>query len=228
VLSICSLIISELAVTSDRSQFTGRLAGATQIIFAILISGFSLFQFEPGFLPRGVVLIGVFAAPGVVGLIGVHSRRPALLLAAGLASALGSFTAFSLVTLIFLIPSVLFLVGAVRLAGGNPGSARGGLVGGIAQLALAIAIVPLLVGAGAAGLLITDSACWTTYGSGLGSRVVMQPYTNGEMELPTDATSMNCATGLISPQGVGLAVLLDGAAFGLALLATRRRSRIAA
>jgi hypothetical protein len=47
------------------------------------------------------------------------------------------------------------------------------------------------------------------------------------MELPTDATSMNCATGLISPEGVGLAVLLDGAALVLALLATRRRSRIA-
>jgi hypothetical protein len=204
------------------------LASATQIIFAILISSFSFFQFEPGFLPRGVVLIGVFAAPGVVGLIGVRARRPALLLAAGLASALGSFTAFSLVTLIFLIPSMLFLVEAVRLAGGNPGSARSAVVGGIAQLALAIAIVALLVGAGASGLLITDSACWTTYGSGLGSRVVVQPYTNGEMELPTDATSMHCATGLISPQGVGFAVLLDGATFGLALLATRRRPRIAA
>ena len=213
---------------SDRSQVTGRLAGATQVIFAILVSGFSLFQFEPGFLPRGVVLIGVFAAPSVVGLIGVRARRPALLLGAGLASAVGSFTAFSLVTLIFLVPSMLFLVGAVRLAGGYPETGRGGLVDGLAQLAITIAIVPLLVGAGASGLLITDSACWTTYGSGLGSRVVVQPYTTGEMELPTDATSMHCATGLISPQGVGLAVLLDGAALGLALLATRRRSRIAA
>jgi hypothetical protein len=212
---------------SDRSQFAGRVACVTQIIFAILISSFSFFQFEPGFLPRGVVVIGVFATPGVVGLIGVRSRRPALLLAAGLASAAGSFTAFSLVTLIFLVPSVLFLVGAVRLAGRNPGSAPGGLVGGLAQLAIAVTIFPLLIGAGAAGLLITDSACWTTYGSGLGSRIVVQPYANGEMELPTGATSMHCATGLISPQGVGLAVLLDGAALGLALLATRRRSRIA-
>ena len=213
---------------SDRSQFTGRLAGATQIIFAILISGFSLFQFEPGFLPRGVVLIGVFAAPGVVGLIGVRARRPALLVAAGLTSAVGSFIAFSGVSLIFLIPSVLFLVGAVRLASGNLGSPRGGWTSGLAQALIAVAIVPLLIGAGASGLLITDSACWTTYGSGLDSHIVVQPYTNGEMELPTDATSMHCATGLISPQGVGLAVVLDGAALGLAFLATRRRSRIAA
>lgn len=213
---------------SDRSRFIGRLAGATQIIFAILIGSISWFQYEPGFVPRGVVVIGVFAAPGVVGLIGVRSRRPGLLLAAGLTSALGSFTAFSLVTLIFLIPSVLFLVGAFRLARGNPGSPRGGLVGGLAQLAIAVTLVPLLIGAGASALLITDSACWTTYGSGLGSRIVVQPYANGEMEVPTDATSMNCATGLISAQGVGLALLMDGASLGLAILATRRRSRIAA
>jgi hypothetical protein len=212
---------------SDRSQYLGRLASATQIIFAILLGGVASFSSEPGFLPRGVVIVGVFGAAGVVGLIGVRARRPVLLVAAGVTSALGSFTAFSLVTLIFLIPSVLFLAGAVRLAAGKPGSPRGGWVRGLAQLAIAILIIPLLIGAGASALLITDSACWTTYGTGLGSRVEMQPYSNGEMELPTDATSMNCATGLISARGVGLAAVLDGAALGLALLAARRRARVA-
>lgn len=207
----------------DRSQSLGRLAGATQIIFAILLGGVASFTFEPGFLPRGVVVAAVFGAAGVVGLVGVRSRRPALLVAAGLTSAIGSFTAFSLVTLIFLISSVLFFFGAAQLAVGDRGAPRGNWVGGLARLGIAVAIVPLLVGGGASALLITDSACWTTYGAGLGSRVVVQPYTNGEMELPADATSMNCATGLISLRGVGLAVLLDGAAIGLAILASRRR-----
>ncbi|MEA2672823.1 MAG: hypothetical protein QOI92_15 [Chloroflexota bacterium] len=182
-----------------------------------------MFQFEPGFLPRGVVVLGVFAAPGMVGLIGVRSRRPALLLGAGLASAVGAFTAFSLVTLIFLIPSLLFLIGAVRLAGGNPGSPRGGWTSGVMQVAIAVAIVPLLIGAGAAALLVTDSGCWTTFTTPAGPRIEVQPYTNGPIELTEPRTSMTCSTGLISPLGVGLAVVLDGGALGLAMLATRRR-----
>jgi hypothetical protein len=207
----------------DRSQFIGRLAGATQITFAVLIGAVASFGFEPGFLPRGAVLMAIFALPGVIGLIGTRAGRPALLVAAGLTSAVGSFIAFSGVTLIFLIPSVLFFLGAIRFAAGPPASSRVGVIGGLTQLLIAATIVPLLVGAGASAILLTDSGCWTEYMSSSGIRVEMQPYTNGEIGVPPGASSMGCSTGLISPRGVGLAALLGGAAIGLALVASRRR-----
>ena len=50
---------------------------------------------------------------------------------------------------------------------------------------------------------------------------------DSEMEVPQGATSMGCSSGLISPRGVGLGALLDGAAIGLAILAARRRDRSA-
>jgi hypothetical protein len=207
---------------SNVSQFLGRLAAATQIIFAILLGMVASFRFEPGFLPRGEVIVCVFALPGLIGLLGIRARRPALLVAAGLASGIGSFTAFSGVTLIFLIPSLLFLFGAARLGAGR-GAERGGWISAGAQLALAVAIVPSLVGAGAAGLLVTDAACWTAFPSPIGTRVEILPYTNGPIELTVPGSSMECAQGLISARGVGLAALLDGAAIGMALVAARRR-----
>lgn len=207
----------------DRSQFIGRLAGTTQVVFAVLIGVVASFAVEPGFVPRGPILMGIFALPGVVGLIGVRARRPALLVAASLTSGVGSFIAFSGVTLIFLVPTVLFVFGAVALAGAPVGSPREGVVRGVAQLLIATLIVVLLIGGGASALLLTDSGCWTVYQSAIGVRVETQPYSNGEMEVPQGATSMGCSTGLISLRGVGLAVVLEGAAIGLAMLASRRR-----
>ncbi|HYK96020.1 MAG TPA: hypothetical protein VE011_09175 [Candidatus Dormibacteraeota bacterium] len=209
----------------DRSQFIGRLASTTQILFAVLIGSVASFAFEPGIVPRGAILMAIFAVPGVIGLIGVRAHRPALLVAAGLTSGVGSLVAFSGVTLVFLIPCLLFLVGAARLAAGTTGSSRGGVVGAVGQLVIAAAIVPLLVGAGASALLVTDTGCWALYPSAIGIHVEMRPYSNGEMEVPPGATSMGCSSGLISLRGIGLGVLLDGAALGLACLAARRRDR---
>lgn len=207
-----------------RSAFIGRLAAITQITFAMIIGVVASFQFEAGFVPRGAALLVVFALPGLVGLIGVGARRPALLVAAGLVSTFGAFIAFSGVTLIFLIPALLFFAGAARLAGAPvAGAARERAASGLVQVVLAAAIVVLLLGAGASTLLVTDSGCWTMFRSGSGVRIETGPFTSGEVSVPLDAVSTACSTGLLSARGTGLGAVLGGAALALALVAARRR-----
>lgn len=207
-----------------RSAFIGRLAGITQITFATIIGVLASLQFEAGFVPRGAALLVVFALPGLVGLIGVGARRPALLVAAGMASTVGAFIAFSGVTLIFLIPALLFFAGAIRLAGApEAGAARERPLGGLVQIVLAAAIVVLLLGAGASTLLVTDSGCWTTYRTPTGVRVETGPFSTGEMVVPLGAESATCSTGLLSARGAGLGAVLGGTALALALVTARRR-----
>jgi len=94
-----------------------RLGALTQLVFALLIGGVSGLAGdpEPDFVPRPVVLLAIFALPGLVGLLAIARHRPAMVLAAGIASAVGSFVAFSGVTLIFLVPASLMLIGAARV-----------------------------------------------------------------------------------------------------------------
>jgi|GEM_PF-2855655 hypothetical protein len=212
---------------TDRSQFIGRLAGITQIVFAALIGVVASFAAEPGFIPRGAVLFMLFGLPGVIGLIGTAARRPALLVAAGLTSAIGSLIAFSGVTLIFLVPSLMFFLGAARVASVTSDSPWGGWLHGIVQLGVGVAIVVLLVGAGASALLVTDSGCWTKFETPTGGRVETAPYSTGEIEVSSGASEAGCSTGLISLRGLGLGALLGSAAVALTVLAARRRQPVA-
>src|SRR5213593_383457 len=93
----------------------GRLASTTQFVFAGLLAVIASADPEPGFLPRGVVIFLVFSIPALVGWLGAARSRPALLIGAGLTSFVGAFIAFSGVTLIFLIPALLFVFGAVQV-----------------------------------------------------------------------------------------------------------------
>jgi hypothetical protein len=206
----------------DRAQFLGRLASATQLVFAGLFGGLASLQFEPGFVPRGTLLLIVFALPAIVGFTGTTKRRPALLAAAGVTSAIGAFIAFSGVTLIFLMPALLFLVAAVRLALTTTGLALSALLPGIARLVISAAVVVLIVGTEAAGLLITDSACWSEFRGPTGVRIETAPYSTGAMEIPPGATVSGCSTGNISARGVGLAGVLALAALGMTCLVARR------
>jgi hypothetical protein len=206
-------------------RFLGRLAGITQVAFAAMLGGLaSAGGHQPEFVPRGVVLFVALGLPGAVGLLGTERRRPTLLVAAALTSFVGSFVAFSGVTLIFLVPSVLFAAGAVSLELGPP-RGTGGLVAGLGRLAASLAIVVLLVGAGASALIITDSGCWTEVRTPLGSQIVPSPYSE-EQTLGGDAIRAGCSTGLISPRGVGLAVALWSTALGLAHLSSQRRPAV--
>lgn len=213
------------APAARQPQFLGRLASLTQLVFAGLIAGVSAFagSGDPDFVPRWAVLFLWYALPGAIGLIGVQARRPWLLIAAGLATAVGSIVAMSGVTLIFLVPALLFLYGAARLAGSSPPAVGVGWAGGLAQVGLAAAIVVLVVAAGASAILNTDAACWTEYRTPTGIRIELMPFSSGEIQVPDGATSVSCSTGLMSARGVGLAGLLGAAALGLALIGARRR-----
>jgi hypothetical protein len=212
--------------SEDRAAFPGRLAGAVQITFAVLIGGASALAGggSPEFPPRGLVLFAIYAIPGIVGLIGVAERRPALLLAAAATSTVGSVIAFSGVTLIFLVPAILFLYGAVRIASVRSTAISGFASGILAGSVLAAVLTVLTVGAGASALLITDEQCWATYETPGGVRYEAAPYTTGEMGVPTGAVAFSCSTGVISLRGVGLASLLGSGALALAV-ATRRRPK---
>lgn len=190
-----------------QAQSVARLGALTQVVFAGLIGGLSGMagSAEPGFLPRPLVLFGVYALPGVIGLLAIARRRPATLLAAGSASAVGSFLAFSLVTLIFLIPALLMLLGAAAIRG---------LPGGWADRALgalrAVLVLALLLGAGGAALFITDERCWTWHETPFGVVMEPAPVPTGDMGIPVDApgSGFGCSNGTISGRGVALALAL--------------------
>lgn len=216
---------------NDRAQpgvFMGRLASATQLIFAALlgsvplISGLAQSTTTPDIIPRGLVIWGLFSLPGLVGLVAVREQRPALLLAAGAASALGSTISFSLVTLIFLVPATMFVTVGLReprrfVAGRSAAS-----VGGLVHIGIAAAVLGLIVGAGISALLTTESGCWTTYRTPTGVRTEMAPYSTGEMTVPEGAESSGCTTGLLSARGVGLGAFLGVGALALSVIGSRR------
>jgi hypothetical protein len=210
----------------ERAAFAGRLAGTVQILFAMLIGGVSALAggAAPDFLPRGVVLLLIYSLPGVVGLLGVAERRPALLLAAAAASAVGSLVAFSGVTLIFLVPAVIFLVGAARLASADAVGAGMSMRSTLAGVVVAAVLVMLMVGAGASALLVTDERCWTMYETqGGGIRYEAAPVATGEVAVPEGALSYGCSNGVISARGVGLGGLLGGSALAIVIVTGRRR-----
>lgn len=198
-----------------QAQSVARLGALTQLVFAGLIGGLSGMagSAEPGFLPRPLVLFGVYALPGVIGLLAIARRRPATLLAAGSASAVGSFLAFSLVTLIFLIPALLMLLGAAAIRG---------LPGGWADRALgalrAVLVLALLLGAGGAALFITDERCWTWHETPFGVVMEPAPIPTGESQISVDTagSGFGCSNGVLSAGGVGLGVVIAIAAVAVA------------
>jgi hypothetical protein len=217
---------------NDQAQpglFVGRLASATQLIFAALLgsvpflSGLANSVTTPDIVPRGLVIWALFSLPGLVGLIAVRERRPALLLAAGAASGFGSIIAFSGVTLIFLVPATMFVtaglrLGARRFVAGDTAIS----IGTLAQIGLAIGVLVLIVGSGISALLTTESGCWTTYRTPTGVRTEPGPYSTGEMVIPEGAESSGCTNGLLSARGVGLGALLGLGALALAVKGSTR------
>jgi hypothetical protein len=195
------------------ARFAGRLAVIVQVLFAMLLSVVALLggssSAEPGFLPRPLILLAIYWMPAMVGYLGTVRSRPALLIAASISTFIGSFVAFSGVTLIFIVPSILFAVGAVSIEATAESGHREGIVGSVGRLVAAVLIAVLLVGAGASALLVTDTGCWNTYAGPGGPRFELLPYTN-ELSVPAGATSSGCSTGLISLRGVAIAVLLWG------------------
>lgn len=74
----------------------------------------------PAEIPRGVVLASLLGAPAAIGGLGAVAGRRVLLVAAGILSLCLSVLAFSGVTLILLIPALLFLRASVSSTADPP------------------------------------------------------------------------------------------------------------
>lgn len=89
------------------------LAGAAAQLALVVLLGFvggrpDAYPNPPYLVSRSVVLAGLFAVPAIIGAIGAVSGRRSLLAAAAALSTIGSVLSFSGITLLFLVPALLF------------------------------------------------------------------------------------------------------------------------
>jgi len=105
---------------------TGLVGAAVQVILAAVLggiaSGASDFPNPPETVPRGLAIGLLYAVPAVIGALGAIGGRRSVLGAAAVASTVGSVVAFSGVTLIFLVPALVFAAaaGAIGSAPSTP------------------------------------------------------------------------------------------------------------
>jgi hypothetical protein len=144
-------------------------------------------------VPRPLVLAMLYASPGVIALVGTWRREPLVVAAAAVPLAFGSFLSWAFVTLPFLIPAAILMVGSEGI--GRPGS-RGRAANAATILAAAASSVLVVVAGWAVLSGFTSDTC--TGGEGVTS----------------------CGTGLIATNGVLVAGGLLAAAILFALLAT--------
>ena len=195
------------------------LGAAAQLLLAGVLAVFVELHGnrEPGALPRPLVLLGVFALPGLLGVIAIRRRSAGVLFAAGVASGLGSL--LSIATLMFFVPAILMTFGGMAMSEGFSGS-RLSLALGVSR---AVVVLALVVAAGVSALLFTDERCWISYETSSGVVTEPAPLATGEVAVPDGASGYSCSTGAISARGVGLGSLFGAA--GLALAAVHRRRR---
>ena len=203
------------------NPFAARLGALAQILLAGIVSIVSAIagSNELGFVPRPLVLFLIFGLPGTVALVAIRSQRGSVVLAAAIAAMLGAGISFSGVTLMFVIPAVLMVVGAMVMFDAERERAESWVVGA-GRFLLCLA---LLLGAGWSALVITDQRCWTWHDTPGGVVMEPAPVPTGEMTVPDDSSGYGCSTGTISARGVGLATLLGSGAIALAWSADRRR-----
>jgi hypothetical protein len=95
----------------------GRLAVVADLVLASVLTAFLLRVGHESLdaVPRPLALLALYAAPGIVGAVGVMGRRRSLVFAAGVVLAPGSVLSFAGVTLIFVLPLALFWASAVTM-----------------------------------------------------------------------------------------------------------------
>jgi len=97
----------------------------------------------PQEVPYAPVLGLMLAAPAGIGVLGAMSGRRVLLVAAGVACLAQSAIAFSGVTLVFLVPALLFLRAGIAGDGGRPEPVRPERVRAVRLIVLVLAAVPV-------------------------------------------------------------------------------------
>jgi hypothetical protein len=95
-----------------------------QLALAALLGGIAgrpdAFPNPPEPIPRGLALGLLYALPAATGALGAIGGRRSLLAAAAVMSTIGSVVAFSGVTLVFLVPAVVFARAAGTTSGVRP------------------------------------------------------------------------------------------------------------
>ncbi len=169
----------------------------------------------PGMTPAAIIgFFVLWAGSGVVGLIGTARRRRDVVLGAGIACLPMAMLAFSGVTLVLLVPGVLFLYAGLRdpdAGRAPPGTSRRGVV---------TAAIAILLMAGIASLFLRQTACWEQLADGtIRDRPdLVDSVDGGESAVGiSDVVAAGCSTGEIAPAGSIIAVAGVIAAAGLAL-----------
>jgi hypothetical protein len=108
--------IFERRIGTTSMRGTGLLGAGVQLLLAVALGAIASGPFDfpnpPEVVPRGLAIGVLYAVPAVIGALGAIAGRRALLVTAALASTVGSVVAFSGVTLIFLVPALLFAAAA--------------------------------------------------------------------------------------------------------------------
>jgi hypothetical protein len=104
----------------------GRLGAASDLLLTGILSVLllALTNQSSDAIPRPLALLPLYAAPGLVGALGVVGRRRSLLAAAGVVLAPGCLLSFAGVTLIFVLPLALFLAAAATMGPPDPKPSR--------------------------------------------------------------------------------------------------------
>ena len=174
---------------------------------------------EPALRPAewfGTLAFAVLiAAPAVLVLLGLRGR-PALILAGGtLGIFLAAIGAVSLFSLVLIIPSVVYLVGATQPGRGWPGALR----------TAAVVLLPLVLGWGALMVLFfqDNPICWAQVSRDGGSTYVRLPaeqFVQGNSismssdDLPRGTTESGCAGDSIAPLEAVSSFALTAIMFG--------------
>lgn len=144
---------------ASRAIAPGARLGGLAVVADLVLAGFLcalllLTANEPlDAIPRPLALLPLYAAPGVVGALGVVGRRRSLLFAAGVVLAPGSVLSFAGVTLMFVLPLALFWAAAVTMDSPNPRPSRA------IELAELTVVASLMLGAGLALFAASRPGC---------------------------------------------------------------------
>jgi hypothetical protein len=109
-------------VTTSPARRLASIAGASVIAFAVaiwLLAGQSDGSEPPDLISRPLASAVLLGAPGLVGLIGAATGRRTVLVAAGVTCLFQSAISVSGVTLIYLVPAILFLRSATDEGGSS-------------------------------------------------------------------------------------------------------------
>lgn len=205
--------------SGDRLAAVGWIAvgfGFAATIWIGLVRGAATDEIGPGLSAESIVAFAVLiAGPAMVGTVGMATRRREVLVGAGLAYLPLAVLSFSGVTLVLLIPAVLFLY-----AGTRPSVPRAGLASRHVRPVVALAIAGVLT-LGLIGLLATTTAvCWeeTSDGSIRVREVPAAELSSGvEVAIGADDVVVSgCSSGVVSMVGALVVSICVVAAIGVA------------